>query len=184
MCMCVCVHKLTECSVTFQRVRDEYISEGWTKHHTQMLEYEETDAQNSKPSISCEVPEPADDKQKNWMVTIISNDPVSCASSLFLLFEFQLSSFLHIFALLCTLQFEKSVVDRLTERHNIPVTHFGIEWIGSSDTIRCSTVRKIKLLGVKGPSNYFTIFLPKKALEPERKSEGMHVWCMCASNLI
>ena len=74
------------------------------------------------------------------------------------------------------LQFEKSVVDQLTEKDNIPVTHFGMEWKGSSDTTRCSTVRKINLIGMKGPDNYFTIFLRKKAPEPERKREGM---CAC-----
>ena len=85
---------------------------------------------------------------------------------------------------LCMLQFEKSVVDQLTEKDNIPVTHFGIEWTGSSVATHCSTVCKIKLLGMKGPGNYFTIFLPQKGLEPERKREGMHVWYMCASDLI
>ena len=63
-------------------------------------------------------------------------------------------------------------MDQLTEDHNIPVTHFGLEWIGSADVSRCSTVRKIKLLGMKGPYNYFNIFLPKKALEAKKDKEG------------
>ena len=82
------------------------------------------------------------------------------------------------------LQFEKSALDQLTKKDDIPVAHFGIEWMGPSDVTHCSTVRKIKLLGMKGPSNYFTIFLPKKALEPERKREGMHACFKCAYKLI
>ena len=81
------------------------------------------------------------------------------------------------------LQFEKSVVDRLTEEHNIPVTHFGIEWTGHPEILR-STVRKIKLLGMKGPDNYFTIFLSRKTLEPAKKRDGMHAHFMCAYTLI
>ena len=63
-------------------------------------------------------------------------------------------------------------MDQLTEKRNIPVTHFGMEWIGSPDATCCSTVRKIKLLGMKDPENYFTIFLPKKALTREKNKEG------------
>ena len=62
-------------------------------------------------------------------------------------------------------------MDQLTEEHNIPVTHFGMEWMGSANATRCSTVRKIKLLGMKGPCNDFTIFLPKN-------EQGMHSYCM------
>ena len=58
--------------LTIQRVEDEYTSGGWTKHHTQMLEYEETSAENTKPAITFEVAEPADDKERNWKVTTIS----------------------------------------------------------------------------------------------------------------
>ena len=58
--------------LTIQRVHDEYTSEGWTKHHTQMLEYEETNAENPKQSITFEVTEPADAMEKNWKVTAIS----------------------------------------------------------------------------------------------------------------
>ena len=64
-------------SLTFQRVQDEYASGGWTKHHTQMLEYEEANAESPKPSISVTVAEPADYKEKNWKVTIISSISVS-----------------------------------------------------------------------------------------------------------
>ena len=74
-------------------------------------------------------------------------------------------------------------MDQLTEKHQLPITRFGIEWMGSSDTPQSSIVRRIELLGMKGPNNFFTIFLPKKSLqEPERSREGMHVGayvCMC-----
>ena len=74
-------------------------------------------------------------------------------------------------------------MDQLTEKHQLPVTRFGLEWMGSSVTPLSSSVCRIELLGMKGPFNFFTIFLPKKALqEPERSREGMHVVacvCMC-----
>ena len=63
--------------LTFQRVQDEYTGGGWTKHHSHMLEYEETIVKCPKPFISLRVAEPADDKEKNWKVTIISADSVS-----------------------------------------------------------------------------------------------------------
>ena len=75
-------------------------------------------------------------------------------------------------------------MDQLTEKHSIPVTSFGMEWIGSSDATRYSTVRKIKLLGMKGPNNYFTIFLPKEALAAEKNKEGMHTHCTHAYKLV
>ena len=75
-------------------------------------------------------------------------------------------------------------MDQLTEEHNIPVTHFGLEWIGSANATRWSTVRKINLLGMKGPYNYFNIFLPKKALEAKRDKEGMHAHCMRAYKMM
>ena len=81
------------------------------------------------------------------------------------------------------LQFKKSVVDQLTEKHQLPVTRFGLEWMSSSVTPFSSSVRRIELLGMKRPNNFFTIFLPKKTLqEPERSREGMHVYllaCAC-----
>ena len=76
------------------------------------------------------------------------------------------------------------MVDQLTKEDNIPVTHFGIEWMASSVTTRCSTVRKIELDGMKGPYNYFNIFLPRKTPEPEKKREGVHAHCMCLYKLI
>ena len=85
---------------TFQLVQDDYTSGGWTKHHTQWLEYEETSAGNPKPATIFEVTEPANDKQKSWEVTVITADRVSYTCSLLLLFElfdFQLSSLLHGF---------------------------------------------------------------------------------------
>ena len=80
------------------------------------------------------------------------------------------------------LQFKKSVVDQLTEKHQLPVTRFGVEWMVSSDTPLTGSVRRVELVGMKGPNNFFTIFLPKKALqEPERSREGMCVCvCVCA----
>ena len=64
-------------------------------------------------------------------------------------------------------------MDQITGEHNIPVSHFGMEWMGSFDATRCSTVRKIMLLGMKGPENYFTIFLPKKSLAAAKSKEGI-----------
>ena len=75
-------------------------------------------------------------------------------------------------------------MDQLTEEHNIPATHFGMEWMGSSDVARCSTVRKINLLGMKAPYNDFTIFLPQKALAAEKNKEGIHTYCIHAYELI
>ena len=86
--------------LTFQRVQDDYASGGWTKHHTQWLEYEESSTENTKPSITFEVAEPANDKQKNWEVTVITADCVSYTCSLLFLcelFDYQLSSLFHGF---------------------------------------------------------------------------------------
>ena len=77
------------------------------------------------------------------------------------------------------LQFEKSVVDQLTEKHNLPFTRFGIEWRRSSVTDRSSSARRIEIIGMKGPYNYFTIFLAKKVLESEKNREGMNVQNNC-----
>ena len=68
--------------LNFQRVQDEYTSGGWTKHHTQRLEYEESNAENAKPSVLFNVTEPGHEKEKNWEVTIISADSVSYTQSL------------------------------------------------------------------------------------------------------
>ena len=65
-------------------------------------------------------------------------------------------------------------MDQLTNKDTIPVTSFGIQWMGSADTAHYNTVRKIKLLGMKGPYNYFTIFLPKEAPAAEKNKEGMY----------
>ena len=84
--------------LTFQRVQDEYASGGWIKHHTQMLEYEETKGENSKSFITFQVTEPANEKQKDWEVTLITSNRVRYTCSLLLLFElfdFQLSYLLH-----------------------------------------------------------------------------------------
>ena len=63
--------------LNFQLVQDEYTNGCWTKHHTQMLVYVETNAKSPKPSISVTVSEPADYKEKKWKVTIISANSVS-----------------------------------------------------------------------------------------------------------
>ena len=173
--------------LTFQRVQDDYSSGGWTKHHTQRLEYEATNTKNPNPAIVFEVAEPANDWQKDWHVTLITADCVSYTCNLLFLFElfdFQLSSLLHGFVSLYGIQFEKAVVDRLTKKDTIPVTSFGIQWMGSSDTAHYNAVRKIKLLGMKGPYNYFTIFLPKDTLEAEKNKEGMHTLCTHTYKLI
>ena len=83
--------------LTFQWVQNEYASEGWTKHHTQMLEYEETSTENPKPSITFEVAEPADDKEKNWKVTTISVVCVSYTSIFLVCLSCLISSFPHSF---------------------------------------------------------------------------------------
>ena len=74
-------------------------------------------------------------------------------------------------------------MDQLTEKHQLPSTRFGIKWMVSSVTAHSSSVRRIDLLGIRGPNNYFTIFLPKKALqEAERNREGMVIFllvCLC-----
>ena len=62
---------------TLQHVHDEYTSGDWTKHHAQKLEYEEPNAKNPKPSVFVRVTRPADDREKDWKVTIISADTVS-----------------------------------------------------------------------------------------------------------
>ena len=79
--------------LTIQWVHDDYTSGGWTKHHTQMLEYEETSAENTKRCIIFEVAEPANDKQKDWELTLITANHVSYTCSLLLLLE--LFHFLH-----------------------------------------------------------------------------------------
>ena len=83
--------------LTFQHIQDEYASGGWTKHHTQMLEYEETDSENTKPSITFEVAEPADDMERNWKVTTISVVRVSNTFSLLVLLSCLISSFQYSF---------------------------------------------------------------------------------------
>ena len=67
-------------------------------------------------------------------------------------------------------------MDKLTEKHRLLATRFGIDWMGSSVSPRSSSARRIELVGMKGSHNFFTIFLPKKTVqELERSREGMHV---------
>ena len=87
--------------LSIQRVHDDYTIGGWTKHHTQMLEYEETNVEHTKLSVIFEVTEPANDRQKGWEVTVITANCVSYTCSLLFMFEwfhFHLSSLLHTFA--------------------------------------------------------------------------------------
>ena len=87
--------------LVFQRVEDEYSGGGWTKHHGNMLEYEEACAPNAKPSISLKITEPADDQERKWKLTIVTSIPVSYTCTLlfvFELFDFHLSWLLHTFA--------------------------------------------------------------------------------------
>ena len=58
-------------------MQDKYTSGGWTQHHAHVLKYEETNAENPCPLVTVSVTEPADDKERNWKVTIISAVPVS-----------------------------------------------------------------------------------------------------------
>ena len=71
--------KLMKCfRLLFQWVKEEYKADGWARHHDHLLEYDEPNAENPKPSISVSVAEPADDDEKNWKVSIISTSEVSC----------------------------------------------------------------------------------------------------------
>ena len=71
-------------------------------------------------------------------------------------------------------------MDQLTEKHRLPFTRFGIDWIGSSVSLRSSSARRIELVGMKGSYNFFTIFLPKKAVQgQERNREGARVDVFC-----
>ena len=64
-------------------------------------------------------------------------------------------------------------MDQVTEKDRLLITRLGIDWMGSSIS-RSSSARRILLVGMKGSHNFFTIFLPKKAVrEPERSREGL-----------
>ena len=71
---------------------------------------------------------------------------------------------------------QKTVVDKLKKPSTLPVSHIGILWKGSSTTAPSSFVRKINLLGMKGPDNYFSIFLPEEAVQTKKNQEGL---CVC-----
>ena len=94
--------------LAFQRVENVYSCGGWTKHHEDMLEYEEASAPNAKLSISLRITEPDDEEEKNWKVKIVTSIPVSNTFTLLFvleLFDFHLSSLLHTFARLCVCVF-------------------------------------------------------------------------------
>ena len=67
-------------------------------HHSHMLEYEETSAEVPKPSISFEVADPANDKEKDWNVTVVSAVCVSYTCCSFASFSCLISSFPHSFS--------------------------------------------------------------------------------------
>ena len=56
------------------------MAEGWARHHQHLVEFDEPEAENAKPSIYVRVAEPADDDEKNWKVSIIGT---SCVSFMF-----------------------------------------------------------------------------------------------------
>ena len=65
-------------------------------------------------------------------------------------------------------------MDQVTEKDRLLITRLGIDWMGSSISPHSSSARRILLVGMKGSHNFFTIFLPKKAVqEPERNREGL-----------
>ena len=77
------------------------------------------------------------------------------------------------------LQFKKAVVDKLKKPTVLPFSHIGIQWKGSPATT-CTPygfVRRVNLVGMNGPDNFFTIFLPEEAVQPQQSQEG--VQCMC-----
>ena len=59
-------------------MEEKYTAQGWAQHHDHLLEYDDPNAENPKPSISVSVAEAADDDEKNWKVSIIGTSEVSC----------------------------------------------------------------------------------------------------------
>ena len=89
--VCVYLHKLNDTLLSFQWVQEEYKVDGWTRHHDHLLEYDEPDAENAKPTISARVAEPADGDEKNWKVSIIGTSQVSYTIlPIFIKYEFLL----------------------------------------------------------------------------------------------
>ena len=66
-------------------------------HHTHILEYEETSAEDPKPAICFEVADPANDKEKDWNVTVVSAVCVSYTCSSFASFSCLNASLPHSF---------------------------------------------------------------------------------------
>ena len=58
------------------------MAEGWVQHHDHLVEFDQPEAENAKPSIFVRVAEPADDDEKKWKVSIIGTSRVSCTASL------------------------------------------------------------------------------------------------------
>ena len=75
------------------------------------------------------------------------------------------------------LQFKKAVVDKVKKPTVLPFSHIGIQWKGPSATTPYGFVRRVDLMGMNGPDNYFNIFLPEEAVQPQQSQEG--VQCMC-----
>ena len=76
-------------------------------------------------------------------------------------------------------QFKKSVTDKLKKPTVLPFSHIGIQWKGSPAITPSGFVRKINLLGMTGPDNYFNIFLPEEAVKAQQSQEGVQYVCVC-----
>ena len=109
ICVDVCVFFMLDpqfSCTSFQWVQNKYESQGWTQHHEHLLEFEECNAENAKPSISVRIAEPANQEENNWEASIISAIIVSHTGCLvcllwliFLLVP--LSPFLSLFLCVC-----------------------------------------------------------------------------------
>ena len=73
-------------------------------------------------------------------------------------------------------------MDQLTGKHQHPVIRFGIEWmLGSSDTPLTGSIRRIELVGMKGPNKFFTLFSsPRKLCRNHRGTGKVCIYsCLC-----
>ena len=61
------------------------MAEGWAQHHDHLVEFDEPEAENAKPSICVRVAEPADGDEKSWKVSIIGTSLVSCILAIYTL---------------------------------------------------------------------------------------------------
>ena len=68
-------------------------------------------------------------------------------------------------------------MDKLKKPPILLVSQIGIEWKGSSAAAPSGFVRRVNLLGMEGPDNYFKIFLSEKAVQLQQSQEGiLAVW--------